>query len=99
MAVPLAAGPILLEVTEIINEPYDESQERWGDLRGRHAVDGRLHEMETRLKQMREELAEIGHWADHPAFPDLTGHFKHIRELLAETERGVRQARERRFHE
>jgi hypothetical protein len=63
LAVPLAAGPILLEATEIINKPYDESQERWGDLRGRHAVDSRLHEMETRLKQMREELAEIGRWA------------------------------------
>ncbi len=46
-----------------MNEPHDESQERWGDLRGRHAVAGRFHEMETRLKQMREELAEIGRWA------------------------------------
>jgi hypothetical protein len=99
LAVARAARPIRLEVTEIMNEPYDESQERWGDLRGRHAVAGRLHEMETRLKQMREELAEIGRWADHPAFPDLTGHCKQIRELLAEAERGVRQARERRFHE
>jgi hypothetical protein len=77
---------------------YDESFERWGNLRGPEAVNARLHAIETRLEQMRRDLAEVGRWADHPASPDLRPALRNAREILADMAREVRQARERRLH-
>jgi len=75
---------------------YDESLERWGKLRGPEAVNARLQAIEMRLEQLRRELVEVGRWADHPACPDLSSHFKRLRESLEDMARQVRQARERR---
>ena len=47
---------------------YDESLERWGNLRGPEAVNARLQAIETRLEQLRRELVEVGRW-------DRTIHF------------------------
>jgi hypothetical protein len=74
----------------------DESQEQWGELRGPAAVYGRLHGIEMRLEHMRDEVEEVGRWADHAACPDISGHLKRALEILEEAQRGVRQARERR---
>jgi hypothetical protein len=77
---------------------YDESFERWANLRGPEAVTARLHAIETRLEHLRRELVEVGHWADHPACPELSSPLKQARELLQDMARQVRQARERRRH-
>jgi hypothetical protein len=77
-------------------ERYDESLERWGNLRGPEAVTARLQAIETRLEQLRRELVEVGRWADHPASPDLSSTLKRVRELLEDMARQVRQARQRR---
>jgi hypothetical protein len=75
---------------------YDESYERWGNLRGPEAVTARLQSVENRLEQIRRDVVEVGHWADHPAFPELRSPFKRVRELLDDISRQVRQAREKR---
>lgn len=77
---------------------YDESFERWGNLRGPEAVNARLQAIERQLDQLRRDLVEVGRWADHPASPDLSGSLKRVRELLDDMARQVRQARERRRH-
>jgi hypothetical protein len=77
-------------------ERYDESLERWGNLRGPEAVTARLQAIETRLEQLRRELVEVGRWTDHPASPDLSSTLKRVRELLEDMARQVRQARQRR---
>ncbi|MDQ6789133.1 MAG: hypothetical protein M3075_00465 [Candidatus Dormibacteraeota bacterium] len=77
---------------------YDESFERWGNLRGPEAVTARLQAIETRLEQLRRELVEVGRWADHPASPELGSSLKRVRELLEDMSRQVRHARERRRH-
>lgn len=77
---------------------YNESRERWGDLRGPEAVTARLRAIEARLEQVRSELREVGRWADHPASPDVRSQLKRALELLADMGRQVRQARERRLH-
>jgi hypothetical protein len=77
---------------------YDESRERWGDLRGPEAVTARLRAVETRIEQVRSDLREVGRWADHPACPDIRSQLKRVRELLGDMGRQVRQARERRLH-
>ena len=77
---------------------YDESLERWGNLRGPEAVTARLQAIETRLEQLRRELVEVGRWADHPASPELGNSLKRVRELLEDMARQVRRARERRRH-
>jgi hypothetical protein len=77
---------------------YDESSERWGNLRGPEAVTARLQAIEMRLEQVRREVVEVGRWADHPASPELSSAFKRMRELLEDMVRQVRQAREKRRH-
>jgi hypothetical protein len=77
---------------------YDESFERWGSLRGPEAVTARLQAIETRLEQIRRDVVEVGHWADHPACPELRSPLKRVRELLDDMARQIRQARERRRH-
>lgn len=81
-----------------MSNSIDESKEHWGNLRGPAAVYGRLLGIEMRLDHMRDEVDETAHWADHPACPDITRQLKRIRELLDDTEREVRQAREGRLH-
>jgi hypothetical protein len=77
---------------------YDESFERWGNLRGPEAVTARLQTIETRLDQIRRDVVEVGHWADHPACPELRSSLKRVRELLDDIARQIRQARQSRRH-
>jgi hypothetical protein len=76
----------------------DESQERWDELRGPEAIQARLRAVEGRLELLRVEVAEVGRWADHPAFPDIRSPLKRVRELLEDAARQVRHARQRREH-
>jgi hypothetical protein len=74
----------------------DDSQERWKDLHGPQAVIARLDAIESRLEQLRAEVAVVGQWADHPASPDLRATLKRVRELLQDAARQVRHERLRR---
>jgi hypothetical protein len=80
------------------SEPYNEPEERWGDLCGPAAIDGRLRDIEIHLGQLRSELGEVGRWALHPECPDVGRHLKRVREILQDVEREIRQARQRRLH-
>ena len=61
-------------------------------------MNGRLHDIEMRLGQVRGELGEIGRWALHPECPDVSRHLKWVGQVLQDTEREIRQARQRRLH-
>ena len=76
----------------------DESQEQWEDLHGPQAVIARLRAIETRLEELRAEVAVVGQWADHPASPDLRATLGRVRQLLADAARLVRLERQRRVH-
>jgi hypothetical protein len=76
----------------------DESQEQWQNLHGPQAVIARLRAIETRLEQLRAEVAVVGEWADHPASPDIRTPLKLVRELLEDAARQVRYERQRRVH-
>jgi hypothetical protein len=80
------------------SEAYNEPEERWGDLCGPAAIDGRLRDIEMHLGQLRCELGEVGRWALHPECPDVSRSLKRVREILQDTERDIRQARQRRLH-
>ena len=74
----------------------DESQEQWEDLHGPQAVIARLAAIETRLEELRAEVAVVGQWADHPASPDIRVPLRQVRELLRDAARQVRHARQQR---
>jgi hypothetical protein len=83
----------------VANQAYGQPEERWGDIRGPAALDGRLRDIEMRLGQLRGELGEVGRWALHPECPDVSRPIKRVREILQDTEREIRQARQRRLHQ
>lgn len=76
----------------------NESEERWGDLRGSAAINGRLRDIEMRLGEVRGELGEVGRWALHPDCPDVRRHLKWVRQVLQDAEREIRHARQTRLH-
>jgi hypothetical protein len=76
----------------------NEPEECWGSLTGPAAVNGRLHDIEMRLGQVRVELGEVGRWTVHPECPDISMHLKRVREVLQDAEREIRHARQRRLH-
>ena len=76
----------------------NEPEERWGGLSGQAAVNGRLRDIEMRLGQLRGEVGEVGRWAHHPECPDINRPLKRVREILQDTEREIRQARQGRLH-
>jgi hypothetical protein len=76
----------------------DESQEQWQNLHGPQAVIARLRAIETRLEELRVEVAVVGQWADHPTSPDIRIPLKLVRELLEDAARRVRYERQRRVH-
>ncbi len=80
------------------NQAYSEPEERWGGRYGPAAVDGRLRDIEMRLGQLRGELGEVGRWSLHPECPDISRPLKRVREILQDTEREIRQARQGRLH-
>jgi hypothetical protein len=82
----------------VANQAYSEPEERWGDLRGPAAIDFRLRDIEMRLGQLRGEVGEVGRWAHHPECPDINRPLKRVREILQDTEREIRQARQGRLH-
>jgi hypothetical protein len=82
----------------VANHPWQEREERWGDLCGPDAATRRLQDIEIHLGQVRIELREIGRWAKHPACPDISTLLKRAQEVLNDAEREVRQARTRRLH-
>jgi len=83
----------------VANQAYSEPEERWGGRHGPAAVDGRLRDIEMRLGQLRGELGEVGRWALHPECPDISRPLKRVREILQDTEREIRQARQGRLHD
>jgi hypothetical protein len=80
------------------NQTYGEPEERWGDLCGPAAVEDRLRDIELRLGQLRGDVSEVSRWALHPQCPDISRPLKRVRELLQDTEREIRQTRQRRLH-
>jgi hypothetical protein len=80
----------------LVDGSQEERREEWEDLHGPEAVVARLRAIETRLEELRAEVAVVGRWADHPASPDLRAPLKRVRELLQDSARQVRQERLRR---
>jgi hypothetical protein len=51
-----------------------------------------------RLGQVPVELEDVGRWAVRPECPDISRQLKWVRELLQDTEREIRHARQTRLH-